>query len=190
MKFGILAPYQLAPIETGEYASEFGRLVEELGFESVWAVEHAVMCVDYESTYPYDPSGRSPFAAQAIQPDPLIWLSYVAAHTRSIRLGTGILILPQHNPVVVAKSVASLDRLSGGRVLLGVGVGWTREEALAVATMSAIRLMGMPRLARRCSSTSTCTSSVSPPTILAAATPGRDSRSFFTTCSARYRSWI
>ncbi len=58
MKFGIIAPYQMGPLETGEYASAFARLVEELGFESVWVVEHAVMCVDYASTYPYDPSGR------------------------------------------------------------------------------------------------------------------------------------
>jgi probable F420-dependent oxidoreductase len=127
-----MAPYQMAPLETGEYAAAFGRLVEEMGLESVWTVEHHVMCVDYESVYPYDPSGRSPFSAQAIQPDPLIWLSYVAAATRRLRLATGILILPFRNPVILAKTLASLDRLSGGRVLLGTGVGWVREEAEAL----------------------------------------------------------
>jgi probable F420-dependent oxidoreductase len=134
MNFGIIAPYGMAPLETGEYASDFARLVEDAGFESIWTVEHVVMCVDYESTYPYDPSGRSPFTADTIQPDPLIWLSYVSAATTRLRLGTAVLILPQHNPVILAKTVASLDRLSGGRMMLGTGVGWVKEEALAVGS--------------------------------------------------------
>jgi probable F420-dependent oxidoreductase len=124
----------MAPLEEGEYAVAFARLVEELEFESVWVVDHVVMCPEYESRYPYDPSGRSPFHADVVQPDPLAWLSYVASATRRIRLATGILILPQRNPVVLAKTLASLDRLSGGRLLLGVGVGWVREEAEAVGT--------------------------------------------------------
>lgn len=129
-----MAPYMMAPIEEGAYAASFGQLAEEMGFESVWAVDHVVMCPDYESRYPYDPSGRSPFHEDVVQPDPLIWLSYVAAATKKLRLATGILILPQRNPVVLAKMLASLDRLSGGRLLLGVGVGWVREEAEAVGT--------------------------------------------------------
>ncbi len=134
MKFGIMAPYRMAPLEEGEYAVAFARLAEELEFESVWVVDHVVMCPEYESRYPYDPSGRSPFHADVVQPDPLVWLSYVAAATRRIQLATGILILPQRNPVVLAKTLASLDRLSGGRLLLGMGVGWVREEAEAVGT--------------------------------------------------------
>ena len=134
MKFGIMAPYVQGPLEDGEYAAKFGRLAEDTGFESIWAVDHAVMCPDYESRYPYDPSGRSPFHENVIQPDPLTWLGWVAAHTQRIKLGTGILILPLRNPVVLAKTVASLDRLSGGRLLLGVGVGWVREEAEAAGT--------------------------------------------------------
>ncbi|MDG2333021.1 MAG: LLM class F420-dependent oxidoreductase [Myxococcota bacterium] len=134
MKFGIMAPYQQGPLEDGDYTGKFGRLAEEIGFESIWAVDHAVMCPDYESRYPYDASGRSPFHENVIQPDPLTWLGWVAAHTQKIKLGTGILILPLRNPVVLAKTVASLDRLSGGRLLLGVGVGWVREEAEAVGT--------------------------------------------------------
>jgi len=134
MKFGIMAPYQQGPLEDGEYATAFARLAEETGFESIWAVDHAVMCPDYTSRYPYDPSGRSPFHEDVVQPDPLAWLGWVAAQTRRIKLGTGILILPLRNPVVLAKTVASLDALSNGRVLLGVGVGWVREEAEAVGT--------------------------------------------------------
>jgi len=134
MRFGITAPYRMGPLETGEYAAAFARLVEEAGFESVWAVEHVVMCVAVESVYPYDPSGRSPFSADTVQPDPLVWLTYVAAATTRLRLGTAVLILPQHNPVILAKTPASLDRLSGGRLMLGVGVGWVQEEAIAVGS--------------------------------------------------------
>lgn len=132
MKFGLTAPYQMGPIEDGEYASRFAQIAEEFGFESLWVVEHAVMCVEYASVYPYNPSGRSPFAAEVTQPDPLVWLSWVASATKSIRLATGVLILPQRNPVILAKSLASLDHLSGGRMMLGMGVGWVREEAEAV----------------------------------------------------------
>ena len=139
MKFGVMAPYQLAPLETGEYAAAFGRLVEELGFESVWTVEHHVMCVEYQSVYPYSHNGRSPFAADTVQPDPLIWLSYLAAATQRLRLATGILILPFRNPVVLAKTLASLDRISGGRLLLGIGVGWVREEAEALGVDFSMR---------------------------------------------------
>ena len=133
MEFGIIPGYGAAPVESGEYAAGFGGLVEELGFESVWAVEHVVMPEVYEHVYPYDRSGRMPIESAAV-PDPLTWLTYVAAVTRRLKLGTSILILPQRNPVVVAKTVASLDRLSGGRVMLGIGVGWMREEAEAVGT--------------------------------------------------------
>ncbi len=132
MKFGIIAPYGIARVEDGRFARDFARLVEELGFESAWVVDHVVMNVEYSSVYPYDPSGRSPFTAQVAQPDPLIWLSHVAAVTERIRLATGVLILPQRNPLVLAKEAASLDRLSGGRLELGIGVGWVREEADAV----------------------------------------------------------
>jgi probable F420-dependent oxidoreductase len=130
----MIAPYRMGPLETGDYAAAFARVVEEAGFESLWAVEHVVMPVEYASVYPYDPSGRSPFDVHTVQPDPLIWLAYVAAATTRIRLGTAVLILPQHNPVILAKTLASLDRISGGRMMLGTGVGWVREEAVAVGS--------------------------------------------------------
>jgi len=134
MKFGVIPPYARAPIEEGEYAVAFAQMAEECGFESVWVVEHVVMAVEYQSVYPYDPSGRSPFHADVVQPDPLLWLSYIAAATKRIRLGTSVLVLPQRNPVILAKELATLDRLSGGRVELGIGIGWVREEADAVGT--------------------------------------------------------
>jgi len=132
MKFGLGAPYAMGAIEEGDYAARFARIAEDLGFESLWTVEHVVMVPEYASRYPYHPSGRSPFSAEVTQPDPLIWLAYVAAATQRIRLATGVLIVPQRNPVVLAKTLATLDRLSGGRLLIGAGVGWVREEAEAV----------------------------------------------------------
>jgi alkanesulfonate monooxygenase SsuD/methylene tetrahydromethanopterin reductase-like flavin-dependent oxidoreductase (luciferase family) len=80
-----------------------------------------VVPAGYGSAYPYSPSGKMAGGDDAIPlPDPLIWMAYVAAATQRINLGTAILILPQHNPVVVAKQVATLDHLSGGRILLGM----------------------------------------------------------------------
>jgi probable F420-dependent oxidoreductase len=132
VKFGIMAPYATAPLEEPDYAVAYAKLVEDAGFESLWTVDHVVMCPSYESKYPYHPSGRSPFHEDVVQPDPLIWLAHVGAVTTTLELGTGILILPLRNPVVLAKTLASLDRLARGRVLLGIGVGWVREEFEAV----------------------------------------------------------
>lgn len=134
MKFGIIPPYAVAPVESPELAVAFAQLAEEYGFESLWVVEHVVTPVEYESVYPYDPSGRTPFTAQVPQPDPLLWLSHVAAVTKRIRLATGVLILPQRNPLILAKELATLDRLSGGRAEIGIGIGWVREEAEALGT--------------------------------------------------------
>ena len=86
----------------------------------------------YTSTYPYDPSGKMPGPETSDIPDPLMWLAYLASATSSIRLATGILILPQRNPVVLAKELATLDKLSKGRLDLGIGVGWLEEEFEAI----------------------------------------------------------
>ena len=116
------------PFSEPGIAVGLAQLAEELGFESLWTVEHVVVPTGYQSTYPYSPTGRMPGGEDVPIPDPLIWLAYVAAATTRIRLATGILILPQRNPVILAKEIATLDRLSGGRVELGVGVGWLEEE--------------------------------------------------------------
>jgi probable F420-dependent oxidoreductase len=113
-------------------AAALASIAEENGFESLWTVEHVVVPSGYRSTYPYDPSGRMPGPEESPIPDPLIWLTWVAAASGTIRLGTGIVILPQRNPVVLAKETATLDFLSGGRVTLGVGVGWLEEEFRAL----------------------------------------------------------
>ena len=111
-----------------EAARAIATMAEETGFESLWTVEHVVVPAEYSSKYPYDPSGRMPAPDDTPLPDPLVWLAFAAATTSRIKLGTGIAILPQRNALIVAKEVATLDRLSGGRVLLGVGAGWLKEE--------------------------------------------------------------
>jgi probable F420-dependent oxidoreductase len=116
------------PASEPEYAIAVAQMAEELGFESIWTVEHVVVPSGYQSQYPYSDNGRMPGGEDVPIPDPLIWLAYVAAATKTVRLATGILILPQRNPVILAKEIATLDRLSGGRVELGVGVGWLEEE--------------------------------------------------------------
>ena len=104
------------------------QAAEAAGFESLWTVEHVIVPSQYDSQYPYDASGKMPGGEDSPIPDPLIWLSFVAAATKSINLATGILILPQRNPVVLAKELSTLDHLSKGRMLLGIGVGWLEEE--------------------------------------------------------------
>jgi probable F420-dependent oxidoreductase len=108
------------------------RGAEQAGFESLWAVEHVVVPVGYASRYPYAKDGRMPGGEKAPIPDPLVSLAYAAALTSRIRLGTGIVILPQRHPVYVAKEFATLDVLSRGRALMGVGIGWLEEEFAVV----------------------------------------------------------
>jgi probable F420-dependent oxidoreductase len=104
------------------------RSAEHRGFATLWAGEHVVMVDDPASPYPYSDDGKIAVPAVADWLDPMICLSFVAAATTSIGVATGILLLPEHHPVLVAKQVASLDRLSGGRFTLGIGIGWSREE--------------------------------------------------------------
>jgi probable F420-dependent oxidoreductase len=102
------------------------------GFSTLWAGEHVVMVDRADSPYPYSDDGKIAVPSDADWLDPLLALTYAAASTTTIRLATGILLLAQHNPVVVAKQAATLDVLSGGRFVLGVGVGWSREEFAAL----------------------------------------------------------
>jgi probable F420-dependent oxidoreductase len=118
---------------TAEILRAVGREIEDRGFESIWVPEHVVLFDDYESQYPYSPDGKFPGGADSGMLEPLQALTYLAAVTDRVRLGTGICLVPQRNPVYTAKAVTDLDNLSGGRVDFGVGVGWLREEFEAVA---------------------------------------------------------
>lgn len=132
MKFGIMFA-NTGHGSSPEGAKAVAEAAEAGGFSSIWTVEHVVVPSGYESKYPYDPSGKMAGGAEEFDlPDPLIWLTWVAAHTTTIRLATGILILPQRNPVITAKELATLDHLSGGRMTLGVGAGWLAEEFAAL----------------------------------------------------------
>ena len=111
-----------------EMAVALAESAEANGIESLWTVEHVVIPKQYESKYPYNASGKAPGADITDIPDPLVWLAYVAARTTRIKLGTGILILPQRQPLVVAKEIATLDQLSSGRAMIGIGSGWLEEE--------------------------------------------------------------
>lgn len=110
------------------------RGAEAAGVESVWTFEHAIVPVDYASKYPYSKTGKMPANPETPFIDPFLALAYVAGCTKTLKIGTGVNILPQANPLTFAKQVASLDTLSGGRFVLGVGVGWLREEYAAMGT--------------------------------------------------------
>jgi probable F420-dependent oxidoreductase len=126
MKFGLAFAASMGV--TGETARDICRRAEAAGFESVWGGEHVILPSRIESKYPYTADGKIPAEPDTPIPDPLIWLAFAAAAAPTLRLGTCILIVPQRNPVVLAKELATLDQLSGGRVELGLGVGWLREE--------------------------------------------------------------
>jgi len=129
MNFG-LRYASLGRYGNGPAAVEIAQAAEAAGFDSMWTVEHVVVPRAYQSRYPYSASGRMGSGLEDFPiPDPLIWHAYIASATRTIKLGTAILILPQRNPVITAKEIATLDHLAGGgRVLLGIGVGWLAEE--------------------------------------------------------------
>ncbi len=131
MKFGLMYA-NAGPFAFPEMLTHLAQTAERVGVESLWTVEHVVIPVGYASTYPYDPSGKIQAPDQVPIPDPLVALGYVAAVTTRIRLATGIIILPQRHPLYVAKEVATLDVLSHGRVILGIGVGWLAEEFQAL----------------------------------------------------------
>ena len=131
MKFAVIAPVAAGVTADPEWMAAFARHTEACGFESLVAVEHTVLATRYRSVYPYDASGRVELAADCPVPDPLDLLSFLAAHTTQLGLATGVLVLPNHQPVVLAKRAATVDVLSGGRLRLCVGVGWLREEITA-----------------------------------------------------------
>ncbi|OUC77968.1 LLM class F420-dependent oxidoreductase [Gordonia lacunae] len=111
-----------------EIIDAVARQAETRGFRTLWCGEHVVMVDEPASPYPYTPDKKIAVPAAADWLDPTIALAFAAAATETIRLATGVLLLPEHNPVIMAKQAASLDRLCGGRLTLGVGVGWSREE--------------------------------------------------------------
>jgi probable F420-dependent oxidoreductase len=132
MRFGILPPYRAGVAAEPAWMARFARHAEAVGFESLYTVEHVVVQAGYAARYPYAAGGRMPLPDECPIPDPLDLLAFLAGVTERIVLATGILVLPEHHPVQLAKRLATIDALSGGRLRLGVGVGWMREEIEAV----------------------------------------------------------
>ncbi len=126
MKIGLI-PVNMAVADVGQMIAA-ARKAEAIGIESVWTFEHVVIPVDYRSKYPYSPTGKMGAPPETNLVDPLIALTAIAASTTKLRLATGVNILSQTNPLYLAKQAASLDFVSNGRFMLGVGIGWLREE--------------------------------------------------------------
>jgi len=131
MKIGIFVP-TFAEGQTPAYLNALAETAEAVGAASLWAPEHVVLVDRYESKYPYSADGKIPVDPSAGgMAEPLTVLAYLAARTKRVRLGTGICLVPQRNPVYTAKQVANVDVLSNGRVDFGVGIGWLAEEFAA-----------------------------------------------------------
>jgi probable F420-dependent oxidoreductase len=127
MKIGLFTPLR-SPVATPEFLREFGQKAESMGIHSFWLGEHIVLFDNYESKYPGNPDGVFRFPNGSGLMDMVSSIGFLAACTSTLRLGTGICILPQNNPVYAAKEYATLDFLSNGRLDFGVGVGWSWEE--------------------------------------------------------------
>ena len=121
-----------SPLATPELLAVIGREAEARGVGTIWVGEHVVLFEEYASSYPYADDGRIPAPAGTGLLEPLTTLSFLAATTTTVRLGTAMVLLPQRNPVYTAKEVSTLDWLSNGRVDFGIGVGWLEEEFNAV----------------------------------------------------------
>jgi probable F420-dependent oxidoreductase len=111
-----------------EVVKFFATKADELGYHSLWMPEHVAFPVGFQSRYPYTPDGTFPGDIDLDTPEPISVLNYAAALTRRIKLGTSIVILPLHHPLYIGKQLATLDVLSGGRTILGIGSGWLKEE--------------------------------------------------------------
>ncbi|HSO95846.1 MAG TPA: LLM class F420-dependent oxidoreductase [Acidimicrobiia bacterium] len=127
MRLGLFLP-SVSPIATPEYLTAYAEAAEAAGFDSIWLGEHVVFLDEYRSSYPYAEDGRLGLPADNGMLELFSTLTYLAAVTDRLRLGTAVCLVPQRNPVYTAKEVANVDWLSGGRVDFGIGIGWLREE--------------------------------------------------------------
>ena len=131
MRFGVHLVAAGKMIE-GESIARVARRAEELGYDSLWVSDHIIFPTQLQSAYPYSPDGKLPLDPTNPLLEPFTVLSYAAAVTKTIKLGTSVIIVPYRDPLVTAKIVSSLDVLSGGRFIFGVGVGWLEEEFRAL----------------------------------------------------------
>ncbi len=133
MKLGFIPPMEKSQITSGDWVAQLVEVLESCEVESVWGVEHVIVAEDYEPLYPYSDDGQMPASGGDLaMPDPLEWLSFAAALSSRLRLGTSVMVASEHSAAILAKRVATLDALSGGRLMLGVGIGWQKEEYAAI----------------------------------------------------------
>lgn len=131
MQYDVIAPTAAGTTADPDWIADWARHVEACGFDGVVAVEHAVVFEAHSDRYPYAADGRMDLPYDTDIPDPLELLAYLAGCTTRLGLATGVLVLPDHHPVVLAKRLATLSRLSSGRLRVCVGMGWMREEVQA-----------------------------------------------------------
>ena len=127
MQFGCTLPNR-GELTSAENLKVMAQTAEKNGFDSVWVSDHIVIPTDIAPLYPYSDSGELPFDPDSPYCEPLTTLAFLSGVTNRVRLGTHVLVLPYRNPVLVAKMISTLDFLSGGRVILGIGAGWMEEE--------------------------------------------------------------
>jgi probable F420-dependent oxidoreductase len=127
MKIGFFA-IGIGNLARPELITAVATNAERLNFATVWAPEHVIFLERFSSRYPYSRGQNLPITTDIPLLNPFVALTYAAAHTKRIRLATGICLVPEYNPLLLAKICATLDYLSGGRLVLGIGIGWLREE--------------------------------------------------------------
>ncbi|MGD9752372.1 MAG: LLM class F420-dependent oxidoreductase [Acidimicrobiia bacterium] len=127
MRIGLFLGAFVPPM-TPAFLATAARAAEARGFHSIWVGEHVVLFDQYAKEYPYAETGEFPASGEAGMAEPFTTLAWLAGQTSTIRLGTGVILVPQRNPLYTAKEVANVDWLSGGRFDFGIGVGWQREE--------------------------------------------------------------
>ena len=133
MRLGVHLGWQVSTgIADPVFSESALAVIEGLGFESVWIGDHAVIPLAPTTSYPGTEAGDFPHPRDVAIPSPLIWIAYAAARTKTLKLGTQVLILPHRNPLLLAKEAATIDRLSRGRLVIGAGLGWWPEEADAI----------------------------------------------------------
>ena len=142
MNLGVEVIFDGRPGNTLRELGSTAQMLEEMGFSRLWYSDHVVVFEEYEPNFAYTPDGRPPVLHRNGWYDPLMALAAAAAATSRIRLGTGVIILTERHPVLLAKDVVALDHLSEGRLDLGIGVGWSPEEFAAVG--NPLRTTGGP----------------------------------------------
>ena len=120
-------------LATREHILELARLAEESDFDSIWVADHVIFPATFTSRYPYNASGRFP-VNMSLEPllEPIATMGVLVGATKRVRIGTAVLVMPYRNPVLLGRMLVTLDVLSGGRMILGAGVGWLAEEFAAL----------------------------------------------------------